>query len=106
MVTYGRIQTINGPFVRRRIKQVLAEKGLVPIPFVILSLEELDMAIRLAEQGHPFDDVIASLAANEDSFEPLASFADELKTHALSSFTYGKGKALMDSIVGEESGQS
>jgi hypothetical protein len=99
VVTYGRIQTINGPFVRRRIRQLLADKGLKPIPFVVLSLEQLDTAIRLVELGHPFDDAVASLATNEDSFEPFAMFADELRTDALSSFTQAKGKAFMDSIA-------
>lgn len=102
VVTYGRIQTINGPFVRRRIKQVLADKGLKPIPFIVLSLAEFDMAIRLVELGHPFDDVIESLAKNEDSFEPLAKYAVELKIDALSSFTHTKGKAFLNSIIPEE----
>ena len=99
VVTYGRIQTINGPIARRRIRQQLADKGLEALPFVVLSLEELDMVIRLVELGHLFDDVISSLASNEDSFEPLALFAEELKSHALSSFAYNKGKAFMDGIA-------
>ena len=101
VVTYGRIQTINGPFVRKRIRQLLADKGLSVLPFVVLSLEELDMAIRLVETGHPFDNLIASLASNEDSFEPLAKFADELKNHAVSSFTHAKGKAFLDGIAAD-----
>jgi hypothetical protein len=99
VVTYGRIQTINGPFVRRRIKQQLSDKGLHPIPFVVLSMAELDMAVRVVELGYPLDDVVASLAKNEDSFEPLAVFAEELKTDALSSYTHVKGRAFMDSIA-------
>ena len=99
VVTYGRIQTINGPFVRKRVRQQLADKGLDALPFVILSLEELDMVIRLVELGHPLDDVISSLAGNEDSFEPLAQFAEELKSRAVSSFAYDKGKAFMDGIA-------
>ena len=52
-------------------------------------------SIRLVELGHPFDDVISSLASNDNSFEPLAKFADELKSLALSSFAYAKGKTFM-----------
>ena len=37
--------------------------------------------------------------AGEQRFEPLAKFADELKSHALSSFAYNKGKAFMDGIA-------
>ncbi len=102
VVTYGRIQTINGPFVRKRVRQKLADNGLEALPFVVLSLEELDMAIRLVELGHPLDDVISSLAGHEDSFEPLAQFAVELKSRAVSSFTHDKGKAFMDGISPEE----
>jgi hypothetical protein len=102
VVTYGRIQTINGPFVRRRVLQHLADKGLEALPFVVLSLEELDMAIRLVELGHPFDGVISSLSSNEDSFEPMAQFAAQLQTHALSSFSYDKGKAFMDGIAPDQ----
>ena len=103
VVTYGRIQTINGPFVRRRIRQQLTNKGLDVLPFVVLSLEELDMAIRLVELGHPFDDVISALASNEDSFEPLAQFADDLKSRAVSSYAYDKGMAFMEGITPEPS---
>jgi len=99
VVTYGRIQTINGPFVRRRVRQQLADKALDVLPFVVLSLEELDTAIRLVELGHPFDDVITSLTSNENSFDPLAKFADELRTQALSLSTYSRGKAFMDGIA-------
>jgi hypothetical protein len=99
VVTYGRIQTVNGPFVRGRIQKLISDKRLNAPPFVVLSLEELDMAIRLVELGHAFDDVISSLASNVDSFEPLASFADELQSHALSSFSYNKGKAFMNWIA-------
>jgi hypothetical protein len=65
VVTYGHIQTINGPVVRKRVRQQLADKGLDALPLVVFSLEELDMAIRLVELGHPLDDVISSLAGNE-----------------------------------------
>jgi hypothetical protein len=46
--------------------------------------------------------VVEALAKNEDSFEPLAKFADELKIDALSSHTQAKGKAFLDSITPEE----
>src|SRR5207302_1748883 len=96
VVTYGRIQTVNGPIFRRRIRQDLANKGLPVLPFVVLSLEELDTVIRLVEVGHPLDDVICSLASNEHSFEALAPFRHELRSNALSSFANHRGKAFMD----------
>ncbi len=102
VVTYGRIQTINGPFVRRRIREELASKGLEILPFVVLSLEELDMALWLVELGRRFDDVISSLASSDDSFEPLAKFAEELRTRAVSAFTKEKGEAFMNGIMPAE----
>jgi hypothetical protein len=72
VVTYGRIQTINGPFVRKRIRQQLAEKRLDALPFVVLSLEELDTAIRLVELGHPLDEVVRRLASGNLPGNPLA----------------------------------
>ncbi len=97
IVTYGRLQTINGTFMRNRIKRELAALGLKSMPYVVLSLEEFDMAIRLVELGHRFDGVVTSLAAKE-SFEPLALFADELESEALSSFTHSKGREFMDAV--------
>jgi hypothetical protein len=99
VVTYGRIQTINGPFGRRHIRQQLADRGLAALPFVVLSLEELDMAIRLVALGHRFNNIILSLASNEDSFDPIAQFAEELKSHAASSYTHNKGEAFMKGIA-------
>jgi hypothetical protein len=54
---------------------------------------------RWRELGHPLDGVISSLAGNEDSFEPLAQFAEELKGRAVSPYAYEKGKAFMDGIA-------
>jgi hypothetical protein len=99
VVTYGRIQTINGPFMRKRIRQQLADKGLEVPPFVILSLEEFDVAIRLVELGHALDEVILTLANEQESFDPLRKYADTLQSRAVSTLTYDKGKAFMDGIV-------
>ncbi|MHC4400749.1 MAG: hypothetical protein ACYTG0_13820 [Planctomycetota bacterium] len=99
VVTYGQIYTINGPFARKRVHEILAGKGLEPIPFVVLSLEELDMTIGLVENGHPLDGLMESLATDEDSFDPIYSFQHELKDCALSSLTLNKGQQFMDSIV-------
>lgn len=99
IITYGRLETINGPFFRNRIKQKLAENGSELIPFVVLSLEELDMTIQLVEQGHPFDTVISLLTKSEDTFVPPAMFEDDLKTKAISTFTHAKAKAFLDSMV-------
>ena len=98
VVTYGRINTINGPFTRKRIRQRLSDKGLNVPSFVVLSLEELDSVVRLVELGKPLDEVILALAQQEDSFDVLRLFNEDLKLRAVSSLAYNKGKEFMDGI--------
>jgi len=99
VVTYGQIQTANGPFIRKRVRQTLSSKGLNAPPYVVLSLEELDVVIRLVELGHSFDEVIVALAKEENSFDPLQKFRPELTTQALSSYCYKRAMDFMDHIV-------
>lgn len=99
VVTYGHIRTVNGPFVRRRIKERLLAKGKSPLPFTILSLQELDSVIRLVELGHQLDEVIRSLSEAEDSFNPLQQYSDELKDRGVSTFAYTRGSSLIESIT-------
>lgn len=99
VVTYGRINTINGPFARRRIRRTLIEKGLVAPPFVVLSLEEFDSMIRVVEQGRPLDELVLALSEQENSFDVVQMFYEELKDGVASSFTLAKGKAFLDSVT-------
>jgi hypothetical protein len=64
-----------------------------------LSLDELDTVIRLVETGHSFDTLIQSLASDEDSFDPLHKYHEELRERAVSSFTYSKGEEFMERVV-------
>lgn len=99
VVTYGRISTINGPFTRKRIHQRLSDKGLDVPPFVVLSLEELDIVVRLVETGKRLDDIILTLSGREPSFNILRAFEDDLKDGAVSSFAFDKANAFLDRIV-------
>jgi hypothetical protein len=47
-------------------------------PFVVLSLEEFDTAIRLAELGEPLDKVLCLAAQDPGSAEVLRQFAPKL----------------------------
>lgn len=102
IVTYGKFFTVNGPFARKRIKEAISLRGMTPIPFVVLSLDELDTALRLVENGHPFDTLIESLASDEHSFDPLRKYHEELQEHAVSSFTASKGKNFMERVLRHE----
>jgi hypothetical protein len=97
VVTYGRINTINGPFTRKQIRQRLADKGLIVPPFVVLSLEELDSVVRLVEVGHALDDVVLALAEHE-SFDVLQLYLDDLKERAVSSLAFKKARDFLDRV--------
>ncbi len=99
VVTYGKFFTINGPFTRKRIRKILTDEGLAPIPFVVLSIEELDSVLRLVELGNNFDAVINRCATDEDSFDPLFKFQDELMQCAVSSNTFARGDEFLRQIT-------
>jgi hypothetical protein len=99
VVTYGRIHTINGPFTRKRIRERLVGMGLGQFPFVVLSLQELDMLVRLVELGHPFDELVLSIASRDGAFK---AYREALAERAVSSFAFDKGAALLESLVPSE----
>ena len=98
VVTYGRVNTVNLPFTRRRIRERLASKGLQVPPFVVLSLEEMDIAVRLVENGHSLDDVVFRLALQEDGIDIEQLFSNDLKNGIVSSFSRSKGQAFLEGV--------
>lgn len=98
LVTYGRLQTVNAPFVRRQIVKELGNAA-VEFPFVVLSLEEFDVAIRLVECGHPLDEVMLTLAMQKDRFDVLQHYRSELAERALSAATYRRAKGFLDTLT-------
>lgn len=99
IVTYGKFYTVNGPFARKCIRKSIIDSGKIAIPFIVLSLDELDTALRLVETGHSFDTLIQSLASDEDSFDPLHKYHEELRERAVSSFTFAKGEEFMERVI-------
>ena len=100
VVTYGRIRTANSPFMRNRIAEDLKVKSLTPIPYVVLSLEELDHAIRLVELNHPLDEVILTLATGDGSFDPLQRFTTTFEgQYSISTFSYNLSQQFMDMSI-------
>lgn len=87
VVTFGTIYTANGPFFRQRVRQILAEEGIEPMPYVVLSLAEFDAALSLVTEARPVDQVMAQLTADENSFHPLTRFYEnELRVNAISPY--------------------
>lgn len=99
IVTYGKFYAVNGPIAKRRIRDELAKEGVTPIPFVVLSIGELDSVVRLVELGHSFDDVVHSIASDEMHFDPLAVFSEELEDNATSAKTIETGQEFLGRVV-------
>ena len=100
VITYGRVHTVNGPFMRRRVRGALARDGVEPLPYVVLSVCDLDHAVRLVELGHRLDEVAATLAAAENSFDPLGQYASAFEgQRAASGFSAERGCRFMDDVV-------
>ncbi len=99
VVTYGKLYTANSPFVRKEIEKRLLAEGVTPIPFVVLSLDELDGVVSLVERGNLLDDVIRKLCSDENAFNPLMRFfKEELVENATSRFAKDKGRELLENI--------
>jgi hypothetical protein len=94
-VTFGRFSTVNGPFFRKRIEGMMEVKPTAP--YVVLSIQELDAVIRLAERGKSLDEVLSKLASN-DTFNVLYQYQSELAKEAVSTFSGRRGKAFLDGI--------
>ncbi len=74
IVSYGKIHTANSLSVRKRVNGKIIERGFIPIPYVVLSIEELDTVIHLVEIGMPFDSLIGELASIDGSVDPLRHY--------------------------------
>lgn len=101
IVTYGHINTANGKFTRDRVNEALAAGGVQPIPFVVLSIEDLDQVIRLVELGNPLDQVVTTLTAAtaEGSFNPLQRYTTTFEGQRSSSnFSFDRSKELIEQI--------
>jgi hypothetical protein len=84
VVTFGRFETINGPFFRKLINEQLGADASKP--YLVLSLVELDYVVKLVEGGRDFGALIAEFAA-DPSFDPVGGrYAEELRHDAVSSF--------------------
>jgi hypothetical protein len=101
LLTYGRLNTANLPFFRRQVCEKLADRGVLLRPFVVLSLDEFDMAIRLADQGELVDAVMAELAAIEGSAEVMQRYSTRLADDVVSRFARTRGESFLATIAGQ-----
>ena len=98
IVTYRKLYTANDPFCRDHVAEILAGTDVEPIPYIVLSIEDLDSLVRLLELGHPLDKLVSQMVS-ESPYGPLALYRCELGEVSLSSFTMNKGREFLDGIV-------
>lgn len=96
VVTFGKFYTANTPFVRERVAEHLAAKQRPQLPFVVLSIEELDTVVRLVELGETFEGVVGTLgrAASAD----LLRLYPQTRKSAISEATRTRAAALLNSM--------
>lgn len=99
IVTYGKLFTINSSIARDGIRRRLMKKGIEPIPYVVLSLEELDSLVRILELGSSLDSAVAEMTEQLDESAPLAPFMGELSKDAVSSGTRRLGSLFFESAT-------
>lgn len=95
VVTFGRIESMNGPFFRELINEELTGMSLAIPNYLILSIEELDSVIWLTESGFDFAQMIEELA-NKPSFNALDIYRDNLDERSVSSFAEKKAQRMWD----------
>jgi hypothetical protein len=95
LLTFGRVATINSVFFRNKITRFLREMGHETSAYVVLSVDEFDAVISLAERGHDFGKIVAELAS-ESSFDPLQKYDDLLSINAISSFAKVRAERMYD----------
>lgn len=100
VISYGHFSTASLPFFRRRVKRELTAKGFGDMPFLIVSLEELDTVIRLVELGKQLDRIMVELATSDDSANVVFAYRQTLETteRTVSTYAYTRGKALLDHV--------
>ena len=85
LITYERFYSVNMTPFRKRVQDALSTKGYTVPPFVVLSLEEFDTVIRLAELAEPLDKVLFQAAHNLGSGDVLRPFAPKLEDKIITS---------------------
>ena len=99
VVTYGEYSTINTPFFRDRVEAKLKLKGWsVTVPYVVLSLQQLDSVIRLVEIGKSVEEIVFRLASSTLS-NVLELYQPDLEQNMVSRFSHEFADALLDDVV-------
>ena len=97
IVTFGRVETANTSFFRKPIEDQLRSEGIDTIPFLVLSIDELDTLMALVESGDPLGKVVASMAASDSSsLEVVNEARKRLQSRTMSKLTRVRGDSVLD----------
>ncbi|MBX3410343.1 MAG: hypothetical protein KF859_10705 [Phycisphaeraceae bacterium] len=102
VVTYGGIPTANGLLFRGKVRERGMAGDRMSLPYLVLSLSELDSLLRLVENGHEPHDIMRKLCGEESGGFP-GSYQHVLSSDAISSRTRERGQAFLDSLPGSDS---
>lgn len=100
LATFGQNYMANSCFTRRRVLELLKSTGSIPIPWVVLSLTELDALVSLVERGHKLESIAQSICSDDESEQSLyACFKHELREDAISNFAKAKGRTFLEKVA-------
>jgi len=100
LVSYGRFYTANYPPFRNRVRKLLMDKGYTVPPFVVLSIEEFDLVIRLTERGRSLDELLLQVAESDGSIDVLRPYHVDLEGNIISStFSHSKNQEFEDALI-------
>lgn len=105
VLTFGRVHSINTPSFRNRIRKSLDALGKSADLFLVLSLEELDMAVRLVELGDELDRVMEIVAWEQSDVGLEGAFQEKLfpageRGKSVSRFTSEKYRDFVTNLIG------
>lgn len=101
VVTYGGIPTVNGTLFRGKVQARATASGRTSLPYLVLSLSELDSFLRLVEDGHEPHEVMRKLCEQENGGFP-GTYQHLLSSYAISRRTRTRGQAFLDSLPGTD----
>ncbi len=99
VVTYGPIYTANLPFMRCRVQEKVRAAIGDPIPYVVLSIRDVDHLVRLCELGVSVGDAVTTMSGGEGSADPLRVYSSVFDGHTpTSTFSQQKYEAFSEEL--------
>ncbi|MEQ9094799.1 MAG: hypothetical protein RIE32_00895 [Phycisphaerales bacterium] len=98
VVSFGQVLGVQGTLLRDRVAKRLAEKKCTPIPYLLLSVNEFDTLLRLAERRFDLAKVVRTLSEEEDGMFP-GRYGRHVATDGISSTASIWADPILDSLL-------